>query len=286
MTTSKRQVTMRGRHKADGRKRRGLVRLVWSIAAVLFTSTLFFYVDWHQVSRIAGQLRDYLLQHSYFSVQEIRVIGGRRVGGSEIVAMTRLRRGMKIWKIDSKGIEAKVSRHPWVRRVIVRREFPRRVVIQIEEWVAKGIVVFGELYYVNAEGFIFKKITEGETVNYPLITGLRRADIESHVYSDRQRIAKALRLSDLFGENSITISEFHFDSHRGVVVYPVSYPVALHMDWGEWPEKVRRLKRVLSMWRGKVGRLAWVDLSFSGQVVVRLREKIPLSGKQPLINQT
>jgi len=259
MTTSKRQLTMRGRRKADEKKRRRLGKLVWSIAAVLFTSTLFFYVDWHQVSRMAGQLRDSLLQHSYFSVQEIRVRGGRRVGGSEIVSMTGLRRGMKIWKIDPKGIEAKVSRHPWVRRVIVRREFPRRVVIQIEEWVAKGIVVFGELYYVNAEGFIFKKITEGETVNYPLITGLRRADIESHVTSDRQRIAAALRLSDLFGENSITISEFHFDSHRGVVVYPVSYPVALRMDWGEWPEKVRRLKRVLSEWRGKVGRLAWVD---------------------------
>jgi hypothetical protein len=279
-------MTMCGRHKADGRKKRRLGRLVWSIAAVLFTSTLFFYVDWHQVSRMAGQLRDSLLQHSYFSVQEIRVSGGRRVGGSEIVSMTGLRRGMKIWKIDPKSIEAQVSRHPWVRRVIVRREFPRRVVIQIEEWVAKGIVVLGELYYVNAEGFIFKKIAEGETVNYPLITGLKRADIESRAYSDRQRIAEALRLSDLFGENSITISEFHFGSHRGVVVYPVSYPVALHMDWGEWPEKVRRLKRVLSMWRGKVGRLAWVDLSFSDQVVVRLREKIPLSGKQPLINQT
>ncbi len=235
---------------------------------------------------MAGHLRDSLLQHSYFSVQEIRVSGGRRVGGSEIVSMTGLRRGMKIWKIDPEGIEAKVSRHPWVRRVIVRREFPRRVVIQIEEWVAKGIVVFGELYYVNAEGFIFKKITEGETVNYPLITGLRRADIESRAYSDRQRIAEALRLSDLFGENSITISEFHFGSHRGVVVYPVSYPVALHMDWGKWPEKVRRLKHVLSEWRGKVGRLAWVDLSFSDQVVVRLREKMSISGKQPLINQT
>ncbi len=276
-------MTKRRGDKSGRWKKIGRLVLVWSIGPVLFSSAFLFYVNRLEVSRMGNHLLGSFLQNSYFSVQEIRVTGGRKVGGSEIITITDLRRGMKMWKINPKVIEEKVSSHPWVRRVLVRREFPQRVVIQVEEWVAEGIVVLGGLYYVNAEGFIFKEIAEGENVNLPLITGLRWGSIESHARSDRQRIAEALRLSDLIGKTSI--SEIHFGNHRGVVIYPVRLPIALRMGWGDWPEKVHRLRHVLTEWRGKEDRLAFLDLSFSDQVVVRLREKVALGGQQSVIDQ-
>jgi hypothetical protein len=285
MRNDGRQVTRRRGNKSERWKKIGLSLLVWSIGPVLFSLAFLFYVNWTEVSRMGNHLLSSFLQNPYFSVQEVRVAGGRRVGGSEIIALTGLRRGMKMWKIDPKVIEEKVSRHPWVRRVLVRREFPQRIVIKVEEWVAEGIVVLGRLYYVNAEGFIFKEVAEGEKVDLPLITGLRWGSIESHARSDRQRIAEALRLSDLIGKTSISISEIHFGNHRGVVIYPVTLPIALRMGWGDWPEKVHRLKHVLTKWRGKENRLALLDLSFSDQVVVRLREKVGLRGQQSVISQ-
>ncbi len=279
-------MTKRRGDKSGRWKKIGRLVLVWSIGPVLFSSAFLFYVNWLEVSRMGNRLLGSFLQNSYFSVQEVRVTGGRKVGGSEIISITGLRRGMKMWKINPKVIEEKVSSHPWVRRVLVRREFPQRVVIQLEEWVAEGIVVLGGLYYVNAEGFIFKEVAEGESVNLPLITGLRWGSIESHARSDRQRIAEALRLSDLIGKTSISISEIHFGNHRGVVIYPVRLPLALHRGWGDWPEKVQRLRHVLTEWRGKEDRLAFLDLSFSDQVVVRLREKVALGGQLSVIDQT
>ena len=279
-------MTKRRGDKSGRWKKIGRLVLVWSIGPVLFSSAFLFYVNRLEVSRMGNHLLGSFLQNSYFSVQEIRVTGGRKVGGSEIITLTDLRRGMKMWKINPKVIEEKVSSHPWVRRVLVRREFPQRVVIQVEEWVAEGIVVLGGLYYVNAEGFIFKEIAEGENVNLPLITGLRWGSIESHARSDRQRIAEALRLSDLIGKTSISISEIHFGNHRGVVIYPVRLPIALRMGWGDWSGKVHRLKHVLTEWRGKEDRLAFLDLSFSDQVVVRLREKVALGSPLSVIDQT
>lgn len=246
--------------------------LIWSAAAVLLSSIPVFYVDWPQVSRRAGHLLDSLLHHPYFSVQEIRVIGGGKVGGSQIIAMTGLGRGKSIWKINPGSIEAKVSRHPWVREVVVRREFPQRVVIHVEEWVAKGIAVLGRLYYVNAEGFVFKEVEEGEKVGLPFITGLQLEGIVSHDRSAQERITQAVRLSELFGKNSISLSEIHYGPHGGVVIYPISYPVAVHMGWGDWLEKLKRLKGVLAEWRGKEKLLASLDLSFHDQVVARLRQ--------------
>ncbi len=50
--------------------------------------------------------------------------GGDKVGGNEIVAIAGLRQGMNIWNVDAVAIEKKIAKHPWVRRVLVRREFP------------------------------------------------------------------------------------------------------------------------------------------------------------------
>jgi hypothetical protein len=279
-------MTKRRGSKSGIGKKIGRLVLVWSIGPVLFSLAFLFYVNWSQLSRMGNRLLGSFLQNSYFSVQEIRVAGGRKVGGSEIITMTGLRRGMKMWTINPKEIEDKVSSHPWVRRVLVRREFPHRVMINVEEWEAKGIVVLGGLYYVNSEGFIFKEVAEGESVNLPLITGLQQISFESHARSGRQRIAEALRLSDLIGNTPISISEIHFSNHRGVVIYPVTFPVSLHMGWGNWPGKVHRLRYVLTEWRGKEGGLAFLDLSFTDQVVVRLREKVALGSQQSLFDRT
>jgi hypothetical protein len=44
------------------------------------------------------------------------------------------------------------------------------------------------------------------------------------------------------------------------------------MGWGEWDAKLKRLDRVLALWKGNEERLASLDASFNNQVVARLRK--------------
>jgi len=55
------------------------------------------------------------------------------------------------------------------------------------------------------------------------------------------------------------------------VLYGSGLPIALHMGWGDWQEKIQRLDRVLALWKGHEERLASLDMSFRDQVVARLR---------------
>ncbi len=121
----------------------------------------------------AASPRDFILDNPYFSVREIQVRGGDKVSGNEIVTIAGLNQGMNIWKVDPAAIEKKVAKHPWVRRVLVRREFPRRIVIDVEERTPKAIVALRKLYYVDSDGVVFKEVGVGENVQYPLLTGLR-----------------------------------------------------------------------------------------------------------------
>jgi len=233
---------------------------------------VFLYVDRVQVAQVTVRVRDFFLYHPYFSVQEIQVRGGEKIGGSEIVAMAGLTHGMSIWKIDSEGIEGKVGRHPWVKHVLVRREFPHRVVIEVEERSPKAVVIMGKLYYVDAEGFVFKEVGEGERADFPLLTGLRQAELAARAYSARQKIQEALRLADLMSRSSLPLSEIHFNSGGGIVLYPMAYSIALHFGWGDWDEKIKRLQRILEVWNGRENRLATLDLRFRDQVVAQLKK--------------
>jgi cell division protein FtsQ len=219
----------------------------------------------------AASLRDFVQENEYFSVREIQVRGGDKVNGNEIVAIAGLHQGMSIWKLELARIEKKIAKHPWVRRVLVRREFPSRIIIDVEERTPKAIVAVRKLYYVDSDGTVFKEVAPGENVKFPLLTGLRAEDVMTPDPSMRRRIQDAMRLADLMAQRSHSLSEIHFDALDRLVVYTTTYPVALHMGWGEWDEKLARMERLLALWKGHEERLASLDMSFRNQVVARLR---------------
>jgi cell division septal protein FtsQ len=239
---------------------------------VIFAGAVWTLYGWReQVGATYVAARRFVFDNAYFAVREIQIRGGDKVRGDEIVALAGLRHGMNLWSIEPAKIEKKVAKHPWVRRVLVRREFPRRVVIEVEERRAKAIVAIGKLYYVDADGVIFKEVAQGENVRFPMLTGIRTEELGSSDPAVRRRIQDALRLGDLMAKDSHALSEIHFDAPDRLVVYTIAHPVAIHMGWGDWEAKLQRLDRVLTLWRGKEERLGSLDVSFQDQVVTRLR---------------
>jgi cell division septal protein FtsQ len=176
------------RRKDVRRWRRWLMRL--GIAAAVGACALAFYRLSGPMLIAAASLRDFIVENPYFSVREIRVRGGEKVNGNAIVALTGLRQGMNIWKIDPAQIESKVAHHPWVRRVLVHREFPRRITIDVEERVPRAIVALRKLYYVDSDGVIFKELDASDEVNFPMLTGLNMDQLKATDPIMRKRIRR------------------------------------------------------------------------------------------------
>lgn len=257
------------RKKDFGRWRRYLVR--GAMGAALFVVGVVLYRLSGPLSIAAGSLREFVIESRYFSVREIQVRAGGRVSGNEIVAAAGLSQGMNIWKIDPAAIETKISRHPWVRRVLVHREFPRRVTIDVEERTPRAIVALNKLYYVDADGLLFKEVDAADDMKFPMLTGLSVEQLSAPDQIMRKRIQEAMHLGELMAQRSHALSEIHFAAPDRLVVYASHFPMALRMGWGDWEAKLTRLERLLALWQGHEERLASLDLSFSDQVVARLR---------------
>lgn len=219
--------------------------------------------------------RAFIFENPYFAVREIQVRGGDKVGGNEIVAIAGLRHGMNIWKIDPPAIEKKIAKLAWVRRVLVRREFPRRVVVEVEERIPKAMVAMGKLYYVDIDGAVFKEVGDGDNVNFPLLTGFRPEELATSNPAMRNKIQDAIRVGELVVKDAHMLSEIHFEAPDRLVLYTTAYPMALRLGWGDWERKLQRLDHVLSMWKGHEDRLASLDVSFRDQVIARLKRVRP-----------
>jgi hypothetical protein len=68
------------------------------------------------------------------------------------------------------------------------------------------------------------------------------------------------------------VSEVHIDREQGITVFPVEPQIELEVGWGRFPEKLARLREVLSGFAGREAQLRGVDLTLESQVVVRLRQ--------------
>ena len=264
------KVYRRDNRKKDRRGRRRRILRASALLVLVLLAAALYRLD-GPLAIVAASLREFVLESPYFSVREIQVRGGDKVSGNEIVAMAGLRRGMSIWSIELASIEKKIAKHPWVRRVLVRREFPHRVVIDVEERTPKAMVAMRKLYYVDQDGVVFKQVGPGEDVKFPLLTGLRAEQLAAPDPSTRKRIQDALRLSEMMVQRSHSLSEIHFAKSDRLVVYTTAYPIALHMGWGNWAEKLHRMERLLALWQGNEERLGSLDMSFRDQVVARLR---------------
>ena len=277
-------------HRKDNRKRhqQGSRRrwLIGGMLLLLLLAVALLYRLSGPVVIALRSTRDFIIDNRYFAVRQIEVHAGDKVGGAEIVAVAGLRQGMNIWNVDPVAIETKIAKHPWVRRVLVRRDFPRRVVIDVEERTPKAIVGVGKLYFIDADGVIFKEVDSGENIKYPMLTGVYAEALLHGDPAARSRIRDAIRLSDLMAQRSHMLSEIHFEAADRLVVYPTKFAVAWRLGWGDWEEKIARLDRLLGLWKGNETRLASLDMSFRDQVVARVRgkrsegpEKLTTSGR-------
>jgi hypothetical protein len=143
----------------------------------------------------------------------------------------------------------------------------------VEERRPVAIVRLQELNYVDRGGRILGALRQGDSPDFPLITGLENAALADFVPVGVHRALRFLRLCERTGSCFDAVSEVHVDRNRGLTIFPLRTPVTVVLGWGGWRDKLARSARVLAAWEGQVGRLTAVDVSFRDLVVVKVHEE-------------
>lgn len=215
-----------------------------------------------------------IADHPYFMVSEIVVSPTTHVRPGALLESADMRAGTSLWRVDPVLLEHRLESHPWIRRATVRREFPRRLVVDVREREPVAILFLDQLYYVDSTGTAFVRVGERDPLDLPFVTGVEAAILADERPYARHAIRQALRLLRSMASAGLPfrISEVHIERERGITVFPVEPRVALTFGWSGFGSKLGRLGRVLQDFRGRERQIREIDLTMGTAAVVRLRQ--------------
>ena len=119
-------------------------------------------------------------------------------------------------------IETRLLKHPWVKGVVIGKEFPNTISLKIVERAPIALVneARGKVMYLEADGTMFEDASIVYSKDLPILQGFEVQNIES------MKQVKAL-LFDWFKENAfpgLKVSSLSYDEKLGLRAV-VSYPL-------------------------------------------------------------
>ena len=235
---------MRKRRKK--RRRRKYIRralLIPSIILIIISGISFGLLELYQ----------YLNKSSHLRIKKLIVKGDEGKLEKYVTSMLNpQKKYMNIIFLNTDDIRKKIEINPYIKSVKIKKEFPDTLIINIEKEIPYALInIENDLFYVDMEGYLFKKVNPGEYVDLPVITGL-----DANSMDFKERLKKGIKILRSFMETNphkYEISEIHITKYGNVHLYfcHKDIEVVLTHDIDcisqkEIQKKLLRLKKVLN----------------------------------------
>ena len=214
-----------------------------------------------------------LMKSELFRLENIRVENNQRLSREKLLALGEVRPGMNLFEVDPNEVGLRIEQLPWVRSALVERQFPRDLRIRIEERTAEAIVKLDHFYYVDSYGELFKVLEAGDSLDFPVISGIERSRFLNDPEDSKRMLMLALDLlhamkgRESFGPGDV--SEIHVADQDDIYVF--SYPggIPIRFGKGDFSGKLDRLGKVYPQIKPRLSYLKHVDLNVLDRVIVK-----------------
>ena len=206
-----------------------------------------------------------------FSVRIVDMNPCNHVSSDEIAGVLKgVGRG-NIWSLSREEIGRRILSHPFVREVAVRKAFPDKLVVRIEEREPVAMINLDALYYVDEQGSIFKRLTAYDAKNLPILTGFSRKDLAA---KDPVAIRNLKKTIDLLqnaeaGVLRRNLSEVHYDAQDGYTLVTRDFGLRLKIGTMDFTKAMQRVEEAMPKLASLGQAKGVVDLKTEGRIFVR-----------------
>ncbi len=179
-----------------------------------------------------------------------------------------------LMQIDIDGLRNRIERLSWVKRVVVRRDFPHQLRIQISERQPVGIARMENLLLFDREGVLLDEyIPSVHKIDRPVLSGLKSPTDPMAGSDNRERISRYLdflREIDQGGANlSNRLSEVDLNELDDMVVIPLDGAPRIHLGNDQLLKRLNRYFKIIDQARRENGPISEIDMRYDDKVIVR-----------------
>ncbi|MFC1850028.1 cell division protein FtsQ/DivIB [candidate division CSSED10-310 bacterium] len=112
-----------------------------------------------------------LLHHSeFFIVQHVNILGNHFIDRQTIIAAADIKYIESIFRIDLERMRQKIRTNPYVFDILVRRELPATIAIELQERNPIAIITINKKYFlISEDGVLVEEMSKADSINYPII---------------------------------------------------------------------------------------------------------------------
>ncbi len=208
---------------------------------------------------------------SLFPIQAVRVSGAFRIPPGEIVALTGLRPGERLYAVPVREVASRVARHPGVARATVRIAASGNVLIRIAERTAYAAFPFqGRYLILDRSGVVFEERPSAGGLPVLTATGFVPEWTRLGDRLPSGGVDRALQALERLPDGVVTPgTRLRAEPDGDIALFtPDGIAVRLGPLRG-LEERAALMREVLDAVRSRGLALEYLDLRFSGNVVLK-----------------
>ncbi|ABC76563.1 cell division protein FtsQ/DivIB [Syntrophus aciditrophicus] len=180
-----------------------------------------------------------------FRVRETVVRGCRELTEKEVLLLGLVSSSQNLLALNEKALERRISANPWIKSVSIGRELPGRLVVQIQERsVIAAIRQGSNLYLMDQEGVIFKKLDKNDESDLPVLTGFyQEGKLNELLLKNARTLINDLSSSKYFPTID-SVSEIQGNEVLGISVF-TDNGLCLVLGVDDYGTKLQRLSPIL-----------------------------------------
>jgi hypothetical protein len=205
-----------------------------------------------------------------FAVRHLEISGTQHTTAADVEAVRQRYLGTNLFHLDIAGLRRDVSSLQWVSRVEIEKKLPDTLRVRIVERIPIALVQASDaIRYVDDRGVAFASLSPaaGDS-DLPLISSAQPGDLPRCV-----AILRTLRSQD--PDLYTRISEVHPLPPGGFAFFDRELHAFVYANEEDLSSKWRDLRSIARAEHLERGDIAYADLRFNGQVVIKPLRAMP-----------
>ncbi len=209
-----------------------------------------------------------------FAIKAVYVHGSlSQVTQDDIIKLSHVKLHDNIFTTSKSEIRKLVARHPWVKTVLVTKDYPDAIHIEITERQPLAILNAGRLFFVDESGEIFKPVQAKEMKSLPVINGWDESFLRDFPHMAAREVKDVLQRIQYLNHQEVfkkdPLAEINWDNVSGMTVMTKEQGLEIYYGQGDIKKTQERLDLFLRSQADKIDRLSRIDVSRGDRIIVR-----------------
>lgn len=211
----------------------------------------------------------------YFRLQTIRIAGNRDLTRDDVLYLLALPPDITLLQLDLPSMAARLTRHPYVESVAIRRRFPATLSITMHERVPYLVVASKwQRMVIDAEGVVIRPFMPSIDRELPRLNWRHKRALTPGMRLQQEDTQRAVALVQDY-QKSPVVKMMHLVAldvkASGVSIWQVEpYDFDIRIGVGDVSGQLRRLATVLPYITQQNLAVHRVDVSYRQRVIVKL----------------